>query len=92
MSRDGQVLFSLQRGADYQQNLGDAAWRDTPLGRVVRATLDSGKAQVGDLAVSAPGAEPSQFLAAPIVEEGELQLLLVLELPLSELNRVMQTR
>ena len=92
VSRDGQVLFSLQRGADYQQKLGDAAWRDTPLGRVVRAGLDSGEAEFGDLAVSAPGAEPSQFLAAPIVEEGELQLLLVLELPLSELNRVMQTR
>ncbi|MDG1580072.1 methyl-accepting chemotaxis protein [Pseudomonas sp. GOM6] len=92
VSRDGQVLFSLQRGADYQQNLSDAAWRNTPLGQVVRATLDSGKAQVGDLAVSMPGAEPSQFLAAPVSEEGELQLLLVLELPLSELNRVMQTR
>jgi methyl-accepting chemotaxis protein len=92
IDKDGKVLFSLRRGADYQQNLGDAAWRDTPLGRVVRAGLDSGQAEIGDLAVNSPGGEPSQFLAAPIQEEGELQLLLVLELPLSELNRVMQTR
>lgn len=92
VSKDGQVLFSLQRGSDYQQNLGEAAWRDTPLGRVVRAGLDSGRAQIGDLAVSRAGAEPSQFLAAPILDEGELQLLLVLELPLAELNRVMQAR
>ena len=63
VSKDGQVLFSLQRGSDYQQNLGEAAWRDTPLGRVVRAGLDSGRAQIGDLAVSRAGAEPSQFLA-----------------------------
>ncbi|WJN58516.1 methyl-accepting chemotaxis protein [Pseudomonas sp. SO81] len=92
VSRDGHVLFSLQRGADYQQQLGDPAWRDTPLGQVVRTALDSGQAEIGDLAVSTPGGEPSQFLAAPIVEEGELQLLLVLELPLTELNRVMQAR
>ena len=92
VSKDGQVLFSLQRGSDYQQNLGEAAWRDTPLGRVVRAGLDSGRAQIGDLAVSRAGAEPSQFLVAPILDEGELQLLLVLELPLAELNRVMQAR
>ncbi|PYC28451.1 methyl-accepting chemotaxis protein [Aquipseudomonas alcaligenes] len=92
VSRDGQVLFSLLRGADYQQNLGDPAWRDTPLGRVVRTGLDSGQAHIGDLTVSAPGAEPSQFLVAPILDEGELQLLLVLELPLAELNRVMQAR
>ncbi len=92
VSKDGQVLFSLQRGSDYQQNLGEAAWRDTPLGRVARAGLDSGRAQIGDLAVSRAGAEPSQFLVAPILDEGELQLLLVLELPLAELNRVMQAR
>jgi methyl-accepting chemotaxis protein len=92
VSREGQVLFSLQRGADYQQNLGDSAWRATPLGRLVRTALDSGQAEIGDLAVSSPGSEPSQFLAAPILDEGELQLLLVLELPLAELNRVMQAR
>ena len=92
VSPEGQVLFSLQRGADYQQNLGDAAWRDTSLGRVVRSALDSGQVQIGDLAVSAMSSEPSQFLATPIRGEEELKALLVLELPLSELNRVMQAR
>ncbi|WP_044874372.1 methyl-accepting chemotaxis protein [Pseudomonas sp. LFM046] len=92
VSREGQVLFSLQRSADYQQNLGDAAWRGTSLGQVVRSALGSGQVQIGDLAVNAAGGEPSQYLAAPIRDEGELKALLVLELPLSELNRVMQAR
>ncbi|MEO4049097.1 methyl-accepting chemotaxis protein [Pseudomonas sp. CAU 1711] len=92
IDREGRVLFSLLRGADYQQNLNDAAWRDTPLGQVVLQGLNSGQAQIGDLQPSEPGAEPSQFLAAPVLDEGELQLLLVLELPLAELNRVMQAR
>ncbi|WP_068829265.1 methyl-accepting chemotaxis protein [Pseudomonas sp. BMS12] len=92
VSRAGKVLFSLQRGADYQQDLNDSTWRDTPLGRLARAGLSSGQAQIGDLAVNSPGSEPSQYLAAPVLDEGELQLLLVLELPLAELNRVMQAR
>src|SRR5690606_2414103 len=92
VDRQGLVLFSLQRGADYQQNLNDPAWRATPLGQLVRQGLDSGQAQIGDLQPSAPGAEPSQFLVAPVLDEGELSLLLVLELPLAELNRVMQAR
>ncbi len=89
---DGKVMFSLQRGADYQQDLNDPAWRDTPLGHIVRQGLDSGQQQVSDLVVNAPDSEPSQWLVAPIEDEGQVQLLLVLELPLSEMNRVMQTR
>ena len=86
------MLLSLLRGADYQQNLNEPAWRDTALGSLARSAMDKGQTEIGDLAVNAPGSEPSQFLAAPIFDEGELRMLLVLELPLSELNRVMQTR
>ncbi len=92
IDRDGKVLFSLQRGADYQQNLGDPAWRDTPLGRLVRSGLDSQQAQISDLIPGDGKQEPSQLLAAPIISDDQLQLLLVLELPLSALNSVMQTR
>ncbi|MGL4317911.1 MAG: methyl-accepting chemotaxis protein [Pseudomonas sp.] len=92
VDRDGKVLFSLQRGDDYQQNLGDPAWRDTPLGRLVRAGLDSQQAQISDLIPGDGKQEPSQLLAAPVISDEQLQLLLVLELPLAALNSVMQTR
>ncbi|MBB2494550.1 methyl-accepting chemotaxis protein [Aquipseudomonas ullengensis] len=92
VDRDGKVLFSVLRGPDYQQNLGDPAWRDTPLGRLARSGLDSQQAQISDLTPNGAEQIPSQLLAAPVMSDGELQLLLVLELPLDALNDVMQTR
>ncbi|UUY06415.1 methyl-accepting chemotaxis protein [Pseudomonas sp. J452] len=92
ISTDGKVLFSVLRGSDYQQNLNDASWRDTPMGRLARASLDSQQALISDLASNPQTSEPSQFLVAPILSDGELQSLLMLELPIDPLNAVMQTR
>ncbi|WP_235983688.1 methyl-accepting chemotaxis protein [Aquipseudomonas guryensis] len=92
ISSDGKVLFSVLRGNDYQQNLNDPAWRDTPMARLARASLDSQQALISDLANNPQTGEPSQFLAAPIISDGELQAMLMLELPIDPLNAVMQTR
>ncbi|CDF82356.1 hypothetical protein PKB_0990 [Pseudomonas knackmussii B13] len=92
VASDGTVVFSLNRGADYQQNMNTLNWRDTPFGHFVRTALDSKKAQISDLEPGLDDKEPVQWLAAPVMSNDKLQLLLVLELPLSELNRVMQSR
>ncbi|QKE62325.1 methyl-accepting chemotaxis protein [Aquipseudomonas campi] len=92
ISSDGKVLFSVLRGSDYQQNLNDATWRGTPMGRLARASLDRQQALISDLASNPQTGEPSQFLVAPIISDGELQSLLMLELPIDPLNAVMQTR
>jgi methyl-accepting chemotaxis protein len=92
ISSDGKVLFSVLRGNDYQQNLNDPAWRDTPMARLARASLDSQQALISDLANNPQTGEPSQFLVAPVISDGELQAMLMLELPIDPLNAVMQTR
>ncbi|WP_372866414.1 methyl-accepting chemotaxis protein [Pseudomonas sp.] len=89
---DARVIFSVQRGTDYQQNLDDGAWRDLPMARLAKAALSSQQIQIGDLVVNPQSGEPSQFLAAPIISDGELLALLMLELPITPLNQVMQTR
>ncbi|WP_430293120.1 methyl-accepting chemotaxis protein [Pseudomonas sp. B1-22] len=89
---DGTVVFSLGRGADYQQNIGTPTWRDTPFGRFIRSALDSGKASISDLEPALDNQQPVQWLAAPIKDNDQLKLLLVLELPLSAINEVMQNR
>ncbi|KAF1052348.1 MAG: Methyl-accepting chemotaxis protein McpH [Stenotrophomonas maltophilia] len=92
VASDGNVVFSLSRGADYQQNLNDANWRDTPLGAFVRDALQSRKPRISDLQVGQGDKDPVQWLAAPVMDHDQLQVLLVLELPLSKLNEVMQNR
>ena len=65
VSGDGQVLFSLLRGVDYQQNLNEPAWRDTALGSLARSAMDKGQTEIGDLAVNAPAASPASFSPRP---------------------------
>ncbi|TWC32144.1 methyl-accepting chemotaxis protein [Pseudomonas sp. SJZ079] len=92
ISSEGKVVFSVLRGDDYQQNLNDSRWRDTPMARLALLGLHSPQALIGDLDVNPQTGEPSQFLVAPVLSEGELQALLMLELPIAPLNSVMQTR
>ena len=89
---DGQVIFSVLRGEDYQQNLLTGSWREHPMGRLAQHSLSSGQAHLSDLSVNPQTGEPSQFLASPIHSDGELTALLLLELPIAPLNQVMQTR
>jgi methyl-accepting chemotaxis protein len=92
ITADGKVVFSVLRDSDYQQNINDAAWRETPMGRLAQDGLNSQQVLIGDLTNNPQTGEPSQFLVAPVLDEGELQALLMLELPIAPLNAVMQTR
>ncbi|MDP3815158.1 methyl-accepting chemotaxis protein [Pseudomonas sp.] len=92
IASDGTVMFSVLRGDDYQQNLSQGAWRELPMGRLASAGLSSKTSQISDLAINPQTGEPSQFLVSPVISEGELIALLMLELPIAPLNSVMQTR
>jgi methyl-accepting chemotaxis protein len=92
IASDGTVMFSVLRGDDYQQNLTQGAWRELPMGRLASAGLSSKTSQISDLAINPQTGEPSQFLVSPVISEGELIALLMLELPIAPLNSVMQTR
>ena len=92
IASDGQVIFSALRGDDYQQNLTQAAWRDQPMGRMAQAGLNERVTLISDLAINPQSGEPSQFLVSPVISDGVLTAVLMLELPIASLNRVMQTR
>ncbi|SDH83030.1 methyl-accepting chemotaxis protein [Pseudomonas panipatensis] len=89
---DGTVMLSLLRGSDYQHKLSEDGLRDTPLARLVKQSRDSGKLVISDLRYNPQSKEPTQYLAAPVMSNGVLQMTLVLELPIGPLNSVMQTR
>ncbi|MFJ2362727.1 methyl-accepting chemotaxis protein [Pseudomonas sp. NPDC087697] len=89
---DGTVMLSLQGGSDEQHNLSEDSLRDTSLARLVKQSRDSGKVLISDLQYSPQSKEPTQYLAAPVMSNGALEMTLVLELPIAPLNNVMQTR
>ncbi|WP_298187416.1 methyl-accepting chemotaxis protein [uncultured Pseudomonas sp.] len=92
ISAGGKVIFSVLRGDDYQQNLSQGVWREQSMGRLFNASLNNRKSLISDLAINPQSGEPSQFLITPIISDGELIALLMLELPIEPLNSVMQTR
>lgn len=89
---DSTVMFSLQRGNDYQRQLSDSALQDTPLAQLVKQSRDKRQMVISDLVYNDLSQQPSQYLAAPILADNELIMTLVLELPITPLNTVMQTR
>ncbi|MDP3848498.1 MAG: methyl-accepting chemotaxis protein [Pseudomonas sp.] len=89
---DSTVMFSLQRGSDYQHKLSDSALQGTPLAQLVKQSRDNRQLVISDLLYNELSKEPTQYLAAPIMADGELIMTLVLELPIAPLNTVMQTR
>lgn len=92
IASDGTVIFSVLRGDDYQQNLTQGAWRELPMGKLASAGLNRQASLISDLTINPQTGEPSQFLISPVISEGELIALLMLELPIAPLNNVMQTR
>lgn len=89
---DGTIMLSLQRGSDDQHTLSEEGLRDTPLARLVKQSRESGKLLISDQQYNPQSKEPTQYLAAPVMSDGALQMTLVLELPIAPLNSVMQTR
>ena len=89
---DGTVMFSLRRGDDYQNNLDSQALRNTPLAQLVKQSAEQRQILISDLLYNQLSQAPTQYLAAPIGSGDELQMTLVLELPIAPLNAVMQTR
>jgi len=92
IANDSLVMFSVVRGDDYQQRLSQPAWRDLPMGRLAHAALSEQATLISDLAINPQTGEPSQFLVSPVISDGEMIAVLMLELPIASLNRVMQTR
>ncbi|MBX9756128.1 MAG: methyl-accepting chemotaxis protein [Pseudomonadaceae bacterium] len=89
---DSSVMFSLQRDSDYQHKLSDSSLQGTPLAQLVKQSRDNRQLMISDLLYNELSKEPTQYLAAPIMADGELIMTLVLELPIAPLNTVMQTR
>lgn len=92
VSPDGRVFFSVTRDPAYQALLTDSEWAETPLGRAVAQGLSDPRIHIGDLVSEPMSAEPLQYLVAPVGIDGQVQALLVLELPIGPLNDLMHAR
>lgn len=89
----GYVFYSAAREADYQTNLVNGKFSTSGLGKLVRQSLKSGQYGLTDFAPYAPSNnEPAAFIAQPVIQNGQTELVVALQLSLKAINNIMQQR
>lgn len=96
VDREGNIVYSVHKEADFATNVFTGEWRDTGLAEVFNAVLDRfepGRLALTDFDHYAPSNNvPAGFLAAPIFDEnGSEQGALVLQMPIGRINAIMQS-
>ena len=90
---NGYCFYTVCQEADYQTNLVDGHYKDSNLGEVVREVLSTKKFGFADFKPYEPSnGAPAAFIAQPVVYEGEVELIVALQLPLDAINSIMGVR
>lgn len=92
---NGKIIFSVNKLDSQQADLKATANQSSPLARNVQQAQSSGKTAISDLTKNPlHNNEPSLLLSTPVAgEDPQVPLLfLTLELPVTKLNSLMQTR
>ncbi|MBF0142012.1 MAG: methyl-accepting chemotaxis protein [Magnetococcales bacterium] len=90
---DGYVFYSATREADFQSNMVNGKYADSNLGGLVRKVIASKSYGVADFAPYAPSnGAPAAFVADAVVNAGNVELVVALQLSLEAINGIMQQR
>jgi len=90
---DGYIFYTVAEEADYQTNILTGPYSDSSLGNAVREAAEAEDFAFGDFEPYEPsGGEPAAFIADAVVNQGELSLFVALQLPLDQVNTIMQER
>ena len=91
VSDQGQVLYTVEKAGDLGQNLKTGKLKDSPAGRAFRRGLSAPALQ--DFDVYGPsGDAPAAFVAAPIIKWGKTRGVVILQIPIEQINNIMQER
>ena len=90
---DGYCFFTVAKESDYKTNLINGKYADTGLGKLVQNVLKSKQFGLADFAPYAPSnGEPAAFIAQPVVNNGQTELVVALQLSLDAINHIMMQR
>ena len=90
---EGRVFYSVTKEADYGTNMIDGKFADSGLGKLVRQVLKTEEFGFADFEPYAPSdGEPAAFIAEPFVQDGEVELIVALQLSLEAINAIMTQR
>ncbi len=90
---DGYVFYSAFKEPDYQTNMLTGLYKDSGLGQLVKKVITTKEYGVADFAPYAPSNDaPAAFIAKPLYQNGKLEVIVALQLPLEGINSIMTMR
>ena len=90
---DGYVFYTAAKESDYQTNMINGEYSSSNLGKLVKTVLQTIEFGMADFEPYAPSNdEPAAFIARPLVYNGEIEVIVALQLPLEGVNSIMQQR
>ena len=90
---DGYVFYTVAKEADYQTNMLNGAFSDSNLGELVQTVLKTRTFGIADFKPYAPSNnEPAAFIAEPVVHQGNVEVIVALQLSLDAINTIMTQR
>lgn len=93
MNPNGYVFYSVTHEADYQTNMVNGKYSSSNLGKLTREVLQTKRYGIIDFEPYEPSnGDPAAFIAQPLVQKGEVELIVALQLPLENINSIMQER
>ena len=89
----GYVFYSVKKGKSYHTNLFNGPYKDTNLAKLVRQVADRKEAAMIDHAqYAADDNKPVAFLAAPVLEKGELKSIVAVHITNAALQSLMDEK
>ncbi len=90
---DGHVFYTVTKEADFQTNMVNGKYSSSNLGGLVREVLASKEYGLADFSPYEPSNnEPASFIAQPIIQNNEVEMVVALQLSLTAINKIMQQR
>jgi len=92
ISKNGSVIYTVGKEADYGTNLVTGPYKDTALAEVFGVAVGRDIINVGDFEYYEPAGEPAIFMASPLKRGGEVIGAVALQLSSDQINAILTER
>jgi methyl-accepting chemotaxis protein len=90
---EGRVFYTVGRRSDYGTNVISGRYARSELGKLTRQVLTTKRYGLADFAPYPPNDDgPAAFIAKPLVRNGEVELIVALQLSFDSVNQIMTQR
>ncbi|MCK9296463.1 MAG: methyl-accepting chemotaxis protein [Desulfobulbaceae bacterium] len=90
---EGTAFYTAAKESDFQTNFVNGQYSGTNLGKLFKKVIQTQKFEIADFAPYAPSNnEPSAFAVQPVIDHGQIEIVVGLQLSLAAMNSIMQQR